>query len=72
MMAMRMRWGAKQANAPWAVGFKHMAMHSAGDVVHIWIVTHDGKSIVLEDEYGLYPSDTLITKIRLLQSGETE
>ena len=74
MMAMRMRWGAfiPGAIAPWAVGFTHMAMHAAGDMVHVWIITKDGKSIVLEDEYGLYPSDALITKIRLLQRGETE
>ena len=72
MMAMRMRWGARQegALAPWAVGFTHMAMHAASDVVHIWIITIDGQSLVLEDEFGLYPSDALITKIRLLQRGE--
>ena len=74
MMAMRMRWGATPPGQmhPNAVGFKHMAMHAAGDVVHIWIITHDGKSLVLEDEHGLYPSDALITKIRLLQSGDKE
>lgn len=72
MMSMRMRWGALMpgANAPWAVGFAHMAMHQAGDAVHVWIITKDGKSIVLEDEQGLYPSDALVTKIRLLQRGD--
>jgi hypothetical protein len=65
MMAMRMRWG--QMGGEWAVGFAHMAMHEAGDVVHVWIISHDGQSVVLQDEAGLFPSDTLITKIRLMQ-----
>lgn len=64
-MAARMRWG--KIGGPWAVGFSHMAMHQAGDMVHVWIITKDSKSVVLEDDVSLYPSDALITKIRLLQ-----
>jgi hypothetical protein len=73
MMAMRMRWGPRHEGElfPGAVSFAHMAMHAAGDVVHVWIITRDGQSVVLQDDYGLYPSDALITKIRLIQSGDT-
>lgn len=66
MMAMRMRWGFGEN----PIGFAHMAMHRAGDKVHIWVITHDGESVVLEDDAGLYPSDPLITKIRLMQGGD--
>jgi len=44
-----------------------MAVKAAGDKVHVWIITKDAKSVVLEDEAPLYPSDALITKIRLMQ-----
>lgn len=64
-MAVRMDWG--QQGGPWAVGFSHMAMHRAGEMVHIWIITKDAQSVVLEDDAALYPSDALITKIRLMQ-----
>lgn len=67
MMAARMRWGAGDGN--WAPGFAHMAIHSVGDKVHIWIITKDGQSIVLKDDEPLYPSDAIITKLRLLQQG---
>jgi hypothetical protein len=67
MMAMRMRWGQGVNRLE---GFTHMAMICVNDVVHIWIVTKDGQSLVLQDEHGLFPSDALITKIRLLQRGE--
>ena len=63
MLAMRMRWGVGQ----WAEGFAHVAVHNMNDDVHIWIITKDGQSAVLTDELSLYPSDALVTKVRLLQ-----
>lgn len=35
------------------------------DVVYIMIVSN-GKGVMLEDERGLFPSDTLLTQLRLL------
>lgn len=64
MMAARMRWGHR--GGLWAPNFSHMAVHSTGDVVHVWIVTKEAESVVLKDEIGLYPSDALISKIRMM------
>lgn len=68
-MAARMHWGtfSEGVNNLWAPGFTHMAMHKAGDKVHIWIITKSGESIVLVDDEPLYPSDAVITKIRLME-----
>jgi hypothetical protein len=65
-LSARMDWAA---DSGWSQGFSHMAVHRAGDMVHVWIITKDAKSAVLEDGAELYPSDALITKIRLLQQG---
>lgn len=64
-LAARMRWNFRAGE--WATGFAHVACQPAGDSVHIWIITKDAKSVVLEDEASLYPSDTLVTKLRLMQ-----
>jgi hypothetical protein len=65
-LSARMDW---ETNRGWGSGFSHVAVHRAGDMVHVWIITKDAKSVVVEDDIGLYPSDALITKIRLLQQG---
>jgi hypothetical protein len=62
----RMDW---DTNRGWGSGFSHVAVHRAADMIHVWIITKDAKSVVIEDDIGLYPSDALITKIRLLQQG---
>ena len=61
-MEMRMNWqpGTK------VEGFSHMDYHVAGDKAFVWIVTNAGQSIVLEDEAALFPSDALITKVRMM------
>jgi len=61
-LEMRMNW-QPSVNI---VGFSHMDLHSVGDKAFIWIVTNDGQSVVLEDEAALFPSDALITKVRMM------
>lgn len=65
MLMMRMRW------SHWGAGFEHVALHRTadGDQVHIWIVTQDGQSHVLQDGYELFPSDALVTKLNMLKQG---
>ena len=65
MLAMRMRWTVGK----WAEGFAHVATMEVvdRDKVYVWIISRDGVQVTLEDESGLFPSDTLITKIRMMQ-----
>lgn len=46
---------------PWDALFTHIA----GEKVFVFIVAN-GDAVKLEDELGLFPSDTLITQLRLL------
>jgi len=52
-----------------ATGFAHVQAFEPldHDIVYVWVVTKDAKSAVLEDEASIFPSDSLITKLRLLQ-----
>lgn len=64
MLCMRMRWhGVEGARS----GFDHVAVHSAGDKVFVWVITKDTQTVTMEDDGALFPSDALITKLRLLQ-----
>lgn len=65
LLAGRMRWGVP--GNPWAPGFSDITIKRAGGSVHVWVITKDAKSVVLEDEPGLYPSDALITKLNMLK-----
>lgn len=46
--------------------FAHLETHYAGEKVFVFVVVDD-KPVVLEDESSLFPSDTLITQLRLIQ-----
>lgn len=59
MLAMRMRWG-KNPNP-----FYHCHPVRVDDKVIVFII-HDKQPTYLEDEWGMYPSDALITKLRLM------
>lgn len=63
MLAMRMRWGASNHR------FHHLNIKRCGDNVMLWVIMPDAEHthMVLTDEFGLYPSDTLITKLRMLE-----
>lgn len=64
MLAMRMHW----AKGEWPPGFTHIAIHNVGGATaHIWVITKDAKSVVLEDDIALFPSDALIAKLTMLK-----
>lgn len=58
-IAMRMRWSGK---AP----FEKLEPFKQAEKVLIWCVGKD-QNVVLEDDWALFPSDGLITKLRLLE-----
>jgi hypothetical protein len=60
MLSMRMRWTG--GDNP----FTHVDIQTAGEKAFVWIITKDAQSVVLEDEAAMFPSDKLITQIRML------
>lgn len=61
-MEMRMGWVADRHSDAFAC----VEYHRLGDKVFVWVLTKDVQSVVLEDDHALFPSDTLITKIRMM------
>lgn len=59
-IAMRMRW--TEGMLP---PYQKLDTALTGEKVLVWVVVKD-ESVVLEDERDLFPSDTLITQLRLL------
>ena len=45
--------------------FEFIMPHKSKETVYVFIV-HEGKPTYLEDGWNLYPSDALVTKLRLL------
>ncbi len=41
-------------------------MNRLNDKVFVWVLTKEEQSVVLEDEHALFPSDALITKVRMM------
>jgi hypothetical protein len=66
MLSMRMRWDRNAYGKSHGGAFLHVDVYDAGTKVFVFIVTNDVSAVTLEDDKELYPSDTLITKIRLL------
>ncbi len=62
MLAMRMRWQEGSMHP-----FHHLAVHSVGEKTFVWIITKDCQSVVIEDEAAMFPSDKLVTQVRMLQ-----
>ncbi len=58
MIGFRMRWHGPTP-------FRHLNAVRDNETVFVFII-HDGKSVTLEDAYDMFPSDALITKLRLL------
>ncbi len=70
----------KKVNALWALGFRlHLAglyqgmqqrvyaAAVAGDEIHIFMQTKQGKAVLVTDGKTNFPSDELITKLRMLE-----
>jgi hypothetical protein len=45
--------------------FEFINAHLSGEVVHVFVIT-EGKPVVFSDDYPLFPSDKLITQLRLI------
>jgi hypothetical protein len=68
MLMMRMQWGPFKADADYgseAVPFEHMAVHLGNGKAFVFIVSN-GEAVTLTDEPGIFPSDALITQVRML------
>lgn len=60
MLAMRMRWSPMERYP-----LDHISMYIAKDKAFIFVVK-DGSHVTIEDDAALFPSDALITQLRLL------
>lgn len=49
-----------------AVCVNRISMNRLNDKVFVWVLTKEEQSVVLEDEHALFPSDALITKVRMM------
>ncbi len=47
--------------------FDHWHAHKIGDERVVLFIVHKGQEVVLSDPWPLFPSDTLITQLRLLE-----
>jgi hypothetical protein len=69
MLMMRMQWGPfaggdEGAFVP-SVPFEHMAVHLGNGKAFVFIVSN-GEAVTLSDDPGIFPSDALITQVRML------
>lgn len=61
MIAMRMRWDSHSELPPF-----HTHAIKDGDRVVVLIVNKNQEPITIVDDWGLFPSDSLIARLRLL------
>ena len=75
MIAMRMGWGP-YSGVPIRFGsdlsvtpfqFIEAVRAVGGGKTYVFVLTRDGKPVTLEDDSPLFPSDQLITQLRLLE-----
>ncbi len=60
MIAMRMRWPEGRT-----LPMSYLSAHQTEDTVFVFMV-HNKQAVVIEDEAIMFPSDALITKLRLM------
>lgn len=60
MIGDRLQW--EEANV---IPFDHLNTHLADDKVYVFLVLK-GKAMLIEDDAGMFPSDTFITQLRLI------
>jgi hypothetical protein len=60
MLVSRMGWDLQ------VCPFKVLHTHKLNDQTAVVFVIHQGKALVIEDDLNLYPSDALVTQLRLL------
>jgi hypothetical protein len=62
MIASRMRWGEGEAS-----GFDHIQPHQLTEEQIAVFVIQNKRALIIYDDANLFPSDTLITQLRLLE-----
>jgi hypothetical protein len=63
----RMGWSWGEPKDP----FVRITAQKMNDAIALWVIVDDNKHVVLEDNLDLYPSDALVTKLRLLADRRT-
>lgn len=61
MIGMRLRF-VENSSMP----FRHLSAYWNDNVACVMVVTNSGKPVMLEDDPGLFPSDTLITQLKMI------
>lgn len=73
LLAMRMGWGGYAASVGFGADtqppFDHVSLHRGKDKVFVFVVV-DGQSVTIEDELSMFPSDSLVTKLRMLKENK--
>lgn len=62
MIASRMGWNMDDPKNPFK--YIHAVILKEGTIV-VFVVTPDGRHTTIEDEQAIYPSDQLVTQLRL-------
>jgi hypothetical protein len=69
LLAMRMGWGGYGAELsfgnPNSPPFDHISIHRNTETVFVFVVS-DKKPVVIEDEASMFPSDSLVTRLRMI------
>lgn len=62
-LAMRMGWDDGKVKT-----LQHLDIVALPDKVMVWVITKDDfQSVVIEDDVSMFPSDALVTQLRLLE-----
>lgn len=69
LLAMRMGWGGFASNVEFGSDtrppFNHVSIHRSDKRTFVFVV-HNEEAITLEDETSMFPSDSLVTRLRML------
>jgi hypothetical protein len=75
MIAMRMKWGVygRDPNTyrEGSIPFQHISVHAGQEKVFVFVVVN-GKSVTIEDDPKLFPSDTLVTQLTMLETNNVD
>lgn len=66
-LAIRMGWNTNQTGQKY---FEHCEPRKLNEEKAVVFVITDGRAMCIEDDLNLFPSDTLVTQLRLLQEAK--
>lgn len=73
LLAMRMGWGGYATAVNFGDDtqppFDHVSLHRGKEKVFVFVVTN-GQSVTIEDETSMFPSDSLVTRLRMLNESK--